>query len=155
MFRLYGMNTGGLFYRILFFLLISLTTSGLAQSSSVNYWNALADVTFVSKQVDGYEIELPKFGNQAIALRGKKISVKGYLIPLTESGDAKKYMFSSLPFNSCFFCGSAGPETVIELLLKQKVKFSENAIVVEGVLILNDKDIDRHMYILKDASIKN
>jgi hypothetical protein len=155
MFKLYGMNKGGSFYRILFFLFVSVSISGLAQSSTVNYWNALADVTFVNKQVDGYEIELPKFGSKAIALQGKKISVKGYLIPLSESGDNGKYMFSSLPFNSCFFCGSAGPETVIELMPKQKIKFNDNAIVVEGILILNDKDIEHHMYMLKDAIVKN
>lgn len=149
------MSKTGLYYSILFLLLIGLITSGLAQSNKVNYWNELADVTFVSKQVDGYEIELPKFGSKAIALQGKKIFVKGYLIPLSESGDNGKYMFSSLPFNSCFFCGSAGPETVIELLPKQKIKFSDNAIVVEGVLFLNDKDINHHMYMLKDAIVKN
>jgi hypothetical protein len=150
------MSKYGLYCRSVFLLFVTLTTtSAYAQSTTVNYWNALADVTFVTKQVDGYEIEQPKFGSKAIMLQGKKISVKGYLIPLAESGDNGKYMFSSLPFNSCFFCGSAGPETVIELLPKQKIKFSDDVIIVEGILVLNDKDIDRHMYILKDAIIKN
>jgi hypothetical protein len=125
-----------------------------AQTSTINYWNALADVTFVAKKVDNYEIEQPIFGSKATALQRKKISFKGYLIPLDESGNESKYMLSSLPFSSCFFCGSAGPETVIELLPKQRIKFSEEAIVVEGVFILNDTDVDRHMYILKDAIVK-
>jgi hypothetical protein len=142
----------GLHYSV---MLVVVIVPCIAQTTSINYWNELADVSFYVKPVDGYEIELPKFGNRAIALQGKKISVKGYLIPLSESGRDSRYMLSSMPFSSCFFCGAAGPETVIELLLKQKIKFSENAIVVEGVLVLNDKNIDRHMYILKDASIKN
>jgi hypothetical protein len=127
----------------------------LAQPRAINYWNELADVSFVIKQVNGYEIELPKFGNKVLALKGKRIPVKGYLIPLSESGSDSRFMLSSMPFSSCFFCGAAGPETVIELLPKQKIRFTENAIVVEGILVLNDKDIDRHMYILKDALIKN
>jgi hypothetical protein len=135
------------------FLLMSLP--GKAQSNHTNFWNTLADVTFYTKKVDGYEIELPRFGSTLLQVQGKKIAIKGYLIPMSESGEKGKYMLSSLPFSSCFFCGAAGPETVIELLTNQKINFTENAVMVEGVLLLNDSDINHHMYILKNAILKN
>ena len=108
MFTLAEMEISALHYKSLFLFMVVIAHDGFAQSGNVNYWNALADVTFVTKQTNGYEIELPKFGNKVMALQGKKISVKGYLIPLSESGSDSKYMLSSLPFNSCFFCGAAG-----------------------------------------------
>lgn len=130
------------------FLLFFLPLTGHAQS---NYWNELSDVTFSSKKIDEYEIDIPIFGKRVLLLHEKKISLKGYLIPLAESGD--RIMLSSFPFSSCFFCGSAGPETVVELLPKKKMNFSDDAVLIEGVLILNKIDFDRHIYLLKDAFI--
>jgi hypothetical protein len=98
-------------------------------------------------------MEKPVFSTYLRSFNGKRITLKGYLIPLGESGDKKRFMFSSLPFNVCFFCGAAGPETVIELDTKENLKFSTKRISMAGILELNDKDPDHHMYILKNAVI--
>jgi hypothetical protein len=60
-------------------------------------------------------------------------------------------MLSSLPFSNCFFCGGAGPETIVELKTKQSVKFTTARVALEGILLLNADDPDHHMYTLKDA----
>jgi hypothetical protein len=118
-----------------------------------NFWHVLAEVVFKKEQKNGYEMEVPFFSNHLKSWNGKKISLKGYVIPIGEVGDESKFMFSSLPFNVCYFCGAAGPETIIEVESTEEVKFTSQAIWMEGILQLNEKDPDRHIYILKAAKI--
>jgi hypothetical protein len=118
-----------------------------------NFWHVLAEVGFRKEKKNGYEIEVPLFSNHLKSWDGKKIKVKGYVIPVGEVGDESKFMFSSLPFNVCYFCGAAGPETIMEVESTQKVKFTSQAIWMEGILQLNEKDSDRHIYILKAAKV--
>lgn len=133
---------------LLFFLFIS--SSGFVQEK--NLWNVLADVSFLEKKDKaGYVIETPVFGMHLKKLQGQKIMLKGYIIPLQELAGQSKFMLSSLPFNLCYFCGAAGPETVVEVESKEKIKFVTKQVQMEGILILNDKDPDHHIYILKSA----
>jgi hypothetical protein len=118
-----------------------------------NFWHVLAEVGFRKEQKDGYEMEVPLFSKHLKSWDGKKIKLKGYVIPVGEVGDESKFMFSSLPFNVCYFCGAAGPETIMEVEATQKVKFTSQAIWMEGILHLNEKNPDRHIYILKSANV--
>jgi hypothetical protein len=121
-----------------------------------NFWNTLAEVGFQSKKdANGFEVEVPLFSKHLKTFQGKKIRIKGYIIPLAEVGSQSKFMLSALPFNLCYFCGAAGPETVMEVMSAEKIKFSTKAIVMEGTLMLNDKDPDHHIYILKAVKIIN
>lgn len=54
----------------------------------------------------------------------------------------KYLVLSKTPFNSCFFCGKAGPETVIIVGLEKEVpKYKiDEKIEVEGILVLNADD---------------
>jgi hypothetical protein len=119
-----------------------------------NFWHTLAEVSFVKeKNADGYEVEKPVFSRNLKSHHGKKIQLKGYIIPLNEVTNANTFMFSSLPFNVCYFCGAAGPETVVELHTTQKIKFTTKQIMIQGVLNLNEKDPDHHIYILKSVTV--
>jgi hypothetical protein len=53
----------------------------------------------------------------------------------------------------CFFCGGAGPETVMEVISKEPIKYTTEAITIKGKLDLNANDINRLMYGLKDAEL--
>ncbi len=118
-----------------------------------NFWNTLAEVGFKnSKDANGYEIEKPMFSQHLKTYNGKKIKLKGYIIPLNEVNNAGTSMFSALPFNVCYFCGAAGPETVVELQTNQRIRFTSKPIVIEGILELNEKDPDHHIYIVKSAT---
>ncbi len=133
---------------LLFCLLIPTTT----YSQTDNFWQILAEVSFKTEQdKGGYTIERPQFSKHLKTFQGKKIKLKGYIIPLEESGGKGKFMLSSLPFNVCYFCGAAGPETVVEVETTENVKFTTKQIAMEGTLHLNDKDPDHHIYILKSA----
>lgn len=134
---------------IIFFWLLVSTVS----AQETDAWKILSEVRFetMSTRGDGYEMDVPRFSDRLKSYNGKRITVKGYLIPLSEMGGKQAYMLSSLPFSSCYFCGGAGPETVIEIETKQTISFTTNQIAMEGVFVLNDKDPDHHMYILKQA----
>ncbi len=119
-----------------------------------NYWQVLGEVSFVSeKDAQGFTIERPQFSKKLKTFQGKTIRLHGYIIPLEETGSQSKFMFSSLPFNVCYFCGAAGPETVVEVVTDRKIAFTTKKITMEGLLQLNDSDPDHHIYILKSARI--
>lgn len=120
-------------------------------------WSVLTDVTFISKvdSVNGYEIESPVFGEKVLALDDKRIELRGYIVPLEEMQGHKYFVLSSLPYNVCFFCGGAGPETVAEVYLKKDLAYTDDAITVSGILHLNPDDPLHLMYILKDAELVN
>ncbi|HEY3430552.1 MAG TPA: hypothetical protein VGK39_07745 [Cyclobacteriaceae bacterium] len=136
-----------------FAILFASFLSSQAFLQEVDFWKTLADVRIETKTNNNLEMDVPKFGKQVSAINGKKIKLKGYLIPLSEFGGKNEYMLSALPFSTCFFCGGAGPETVVELQVKQSLKFTTDRIVLEGTLILNPDDPDHHMYILKDVKL--
>jgi hypothetical protein len=119
-----------------------------------NFWQVLAEVGFQTRtDASGSIIETPVFSKNLKSFNGKKIRLKGFVIPINEVGDQDKFMLSSLPFNVCYFCGAAGPETVIEVDSDEGIRFNTKAIWVEGYLQLNDTDPDHHMYILKSAQL--
>ena len=124
-------------------------------AQEVNVWHILSEVGYENKpsEQNGFQIDTPKFSKRLWSYNGKKIQLKGYLIPLSELGGKNEYMLSSAPFNSCFFCGGAGPETIVEIQTKEKIKFTTKQIVMEGTIVLNDKDPDHHIYILKNIKL--
>jgi hypothetical protein len=126
-------------------------TASMLQAQELNFWQVLAEVGFKKTQLATGEMEVPVFSNHLKSYNGKKIKLRGFVIPVSETGDESKFMLSSLPFNVCYFCGAAGPETIVEVETNQKVKFTSAAIWMEGILFLNEKDPDHHIYILKSA----
>ena len=134
------------------FLIIQtfLTISVIAQ---INYWNELSDVSFKNKkdQTSGFEITYPIFGEKVKQLEGKEITLKGFMVPLDEYTSEKKFVLSSLPYNVCFFCGGAGPETVIEVYCKETIDFTDDPVWIKGIFEPNSENIDQLMYLLKDA----
>jgi len=125
-----------------------------AQSSS-NPWKLLSDVEIKDRydEAAGYEISYPVFGDKAQSLDGKTITVEGYMIPYEVYLGPRYFILSSLPIAACFFCGGAGPETVMEVFTTHGIELTNETIKVKGRLELNPDDPDRMMYILKDAEL--
>lgn len=137
--------------KLVLLVLISVSSPGFSQTD--NFWQVLAEVSFKTEQDKaGYTIERPLFSKYLKTFQGKKVKLKGYIIPLEESGGKGKFMLSSLPFNICYFCGAAGPETVVEVETDKSFKFTTKQIIMEGLLQLNEIDPDHHIYILKSAT---
>lgn len=132
-------------------VLFILTASVLAQE--VNYWKHMADVEIKIKPDPSgkYEVEYPIFGEKARTINGEMISLKGYMVPLKEFTGHRYFVLSAYPFNMCFFCGAAGPETVIEVYSKEEIEFTDDKIIISGRLKLNTDNPDHLMYLLEDA----
>lgn len=82
-------------------------------------------------------------------LENKEITIKGYLVPTDVTGET--YVLSAKPFTSCFFCGGAGKETVIELKLKKEYLFSTDDLkIFRGKLILRNSPYELY-YLLEEA----
>lgn len=103
---------------------------------------------------------IPKFTPEIRKYEGKEIELKGYILPhdLTKTakgmtGKGEMFMFSAFPAATCFFCGAAGPESVMEVFPKKPIPYSKHVVKIKGRLELNDKDFLRMSYIIKDARL--
>ena len=116
-------------------------------------WQDLEDVTFEStyfKELDDY-LWVPEFGESLKNLEGKEIAIKGFLIPLDV--EANLYVLSANPYAACFFCGNAGPESIMSLKFGDQPRRYEldEVVMFKGKLKLNSTDVDELNYILIDA----
>ncbi|MEQ9302959.1 MAG: hypothetical protein RJQ14_03520, partial [Marinoscillum sp.] len=62
----------------------------------------------------GEDIELPVFSDELKTYDGSRVTIEGYTIPLQQATEQDYFVLSRFPYNNCFFCGNAGPETVVE-----------------------------------------
>lgn len=138
-------------------LFILFALSSFAQSSD-NVWNTLSKITF-KKEYDellGFKVDVPVFSEEVQALENQEVVIKGYIIPVEGYKSHKEFIFSAFPYNLCFFCGGAGPETVMEVFATESVKYTTDPIYLKGKLELNASDINRLMYALNNAEqVKN
>ncbi len=103
----------------------------------------------------GAYIPYPIFHPTVKDLDKQLIEIKGYVIPIEETGDATILVLSANPYSQCFFCGQAGPETVMDIQLKKKGKRfkTDERVSFRGKLKLNDSDLFYLNYILEDAEV--
>lgn len=99
------------------------------------------------------DVYIPTFNPQIQAYHNKEVIIKGYIYPLEEAPQHSFFMLSYYPASSCFFCGAAGPETVVEVNAIKPVKYSLKQIKLKGVLKLNAEDPQRLFYILNKAEL--
>jgi hypothetical protein len=124
-------------------------------SISENLWKTLAKITY-KKEYDeflGFKIDKPVFSEDIKSLEGKEVTVKGFIIPVEGYKSHKEFIFSAFPYSMCFFCGGAGPESVMEVFALDAVKYTAESIKLKGTLELNPDDVNRLMYFLKDATV--
>ena len=138
-------------------LLIVLILFAAAEAGAQeNPWKLLRDVEVENKfdESVGYQVEYPVFGPKARALNGEEITIKGYMIPYEVYLGPKYFILSALPVAACFFCGGAGPETVMEVYTEEEVEISQDRVTVTGKLSLNEDDPNHMMYVLKEAKVQ-
>lgn len=142
-------------HTILFFL--ALSQSVYASNFSINgkdtiTWTLLNKLEYKEAPHDTYgTVYLPEFSKDIKKLANKTVIIKGYLVPV----DKTTWALSKNTYAACFFCGKAGPETVIGLSFKGdpgKLKMDANAFLV-GKFKLNGTDVDDWMYSMTDVEI--
>lgn len=144
-----------MFKRISFLVVMTLFLSSSALAQSSLSWVDFADVKFDPKFNDKYGIEFltPTFGDHIKSYEGKEVTIKGYFLDLTGNGTV--FLLSKNPLASCFFCGGAGPETVIEVYFKEKPPYKTDDVVeITGKLQLNVDDVSKANYILNNSTGK-
>ncbi|TAF66001.1 MAG: hypothetical protein EAZ55_07230 [Cytophagales bacterium] len=128
-----------------------------ATTTDVLDWQVLAQVTYETQYdstTAGFQpIQSPKFSAEILAFEGKYVTIKGYLIPMEESGRANYFVLSALPFNLCYFCGGAGPETLIEVRSQEAIPFDTEPIVLKGIFRTYAQTQDYLMYQLHEATV--
>ncbi len=129
--------------------------SGAGKEEIAITWETLTDITYTrkfNKQEEMYFM-YPTFGNKVRMLEGKTVSIKGYMIPVDETGEF--YVISAKPMAQCFFCGGSGPESLIELEFRKKGRrFKTDEIrTLKGVLKLNPEDVEHLNYILTSVEV--
>jgi hypothetical protein len=129
--------------------------TNLEQTPPEETWKILANVTFKTKKdpMLGYDVDVPIFSKEVKELEGKTIEIRGYIIPVEGYKQQGYFVFSAYPYNLCYFCGGAGPETVMEVFAKKgtTVKYTAKPITIKGKLVLNSKDVNKLMYLLEDG----
>ena len=118
-------------------------------------WETLRDVTFKKKWYAEESVYMlyPTFGPGVQKLSGKTVELTGYVLPVDL--ESNLYVLSAFPFSACFFCGGAGPESVVSLKFKKagkKFKTDERR-TFHGTLKLNADNIYEMNYILADAEM--
>ena len=124
-------------------------------SQNIITWELLKDVEFDeiwSEEFQAYYM-VPKFSKSVKEMDGKEVQIRGFIIPVDIVQDY--YVLSANPYSSCFFCGQAGPESVIEIQMVKKYEGlrMDQVITFEGTLRLNIDDIYQLNYILEEAQI--
>jgi len=120
-----------------------------------NTWKTLSKITF-KKQYDemlGFKVDVPVFSKAVKDLDGKEITIRGYIIPVEGYKSHREFIFSAYPYNMCFFCGGAGPETVMEVESKEPIEYTAEAVTIRGKLKTNEDDINRLLYSLTEVEL--
>ncbi|MEZ0539028.1 DUF3299 domain-containing protein [Fibrella arboris] len=118
-------------------------------------WEALRDVTFKKKWYAEESVYMlyPTFGPAIQKMSGKPVELTGYVLPVDLESNV--YVLSAFPYSACFFCGGAGPESVVSLKFKKpgrKFKTDERR-TFRGTLKLNADNIYELNYIIADAEM--
>ena len=117
-------------------------------------WKMLSDVEFVDvyiEELDAYYWK-PEFGQQVKNLEGKEVYITGYILPVEV--EENFYVLSRYPFANCFFCGGAGPESIVDLRFKKgegRAYKTDERLTFKGKFKTNADDVYQMNYILLNA----
>ena len=140
----------------LLFVLFFLGQFFSAKAQERNDWNILESATFKEIFVKEFyslkSLLVPT--EEILKLEGQEFNITGYYIPVATRDNS--IILSKTPFANCFFCGSAGQETVIDVRLargSQRNYIADDKIKVKGRLKINSEDWEMLSFVLEDASI--
>jgi len=117
-------------------------------------WATLADVEFEDRLSEDFGVpyQVATFGEKIRSYEGKTVQIRGYMIPLDAMG--LSYVLSRNPNASCFFCGGAGPESIVQLNVKPeyvKRYETDELRTFQGTLRLNESNEEAFNYVLDGA----
>ena len=120
-------------------------------------WEGLADVEWTEAYDSTSSISLltANFGPDVLKHKDTEIYISGYVIPLDALG--VQFALSRTNYASCFFCGQAGPETVMDLLVTPGTipvtKYNNSLLKFKGTLVLKEVNPNGFNYQLINAEL--
>jgi hypothetical protein len=142
----------------LFFFSFSTSDSGRVKNNSFVVkgdtltWKLLGEIKYEKKKHPKYgEVQFP-IVNEKVKAKGKKrVLISGFIVPI----DSKTFAISKNVFAACFFCGKAGPESIVGLKFRgttPRLK-TDQYVTVEGSFRYNETDADDWIYNFDDVVI--
>lgn len=122
----------------------------LARPDTLN-WKLLGVIKFVKKPHKEYgEVNYPLVNQKVKSLNKKKVVMTGFIVPI----DNTNYALSKNVFASCFFCGKAGPETIMGLKFRNPKRYkTDQYVTIVGTLRVNEANVDDWIYNIDDAVV--
>ena len=99
----------------------------LVERADVVPWSVLTDVSVVFQKPR----ILTTFPDKVRRLSGTTIKVQGYMTPLEAGTAHRHFLLLSVP-PTCPFCVPGGAESMVEVRTVKPLKYSQNALVIEG-----------------------
>ena len=130
------------------FLILSMVLYNLSgRAQEVLPWELLA-IPYSTTSDGLYE---PQFPSWLDRYQNQEIVIQGYLVPIDVEGN--QYALSRYAFSSCFFCGNAEPNTVVELIFAERPDnlITDQFVVVKGILMFNSENPFRLFFILQQT----
>lgn len=119
-------------------------------AQAVTDWEVLAEVSLVEQGI----MFVPSFGEPVQALSNREVRLRGFMLPLEEAPRQQHFILSANPVQNCFFCLPGGPESMVEVKLREAVDFKYDPIVVRGKLELLTDDPMGMYYRMEGASLE-
>ncbi len=114
-------------------------------------WQMLSKVTM--EFVDDGANYVVKFSDEIKALNGKYVKIGGFMVLTAISEDNRNFLLSQVPAGQCFFCGSGGPTSLIEIVQRESVEPTFEMIAVTGKLSVLENDPYGLFYRITDAKV--
>jgi hypothetical protein len=93
---------------------------------------------------------VPTFPDPVLALDGRTVKLQGFMLPLQPGERQRHFLLSAVP-TTCGFCVPAGPEGLVEVRTRNPVRYSVDAVTVEGRFAVLSNDPYGLFYRLTDA----
>ena len=120
----------------------------LVPRADVVPWALLAKVSVKfqkPKVITTYSPEVQK-------LNGTQVKVEGYMTPLEAGTEHRHFLLLSVP-PTCPFCVPGGAESMVEVRTLKPVKYTQNAIVLQGKFEVLEKDPQGLYYRMGKAKV--
>ena len=118
----------------------------LPEAKDVVSWRTLAQVEMVKIR----NKMVPQYSDNITALDRKMVKLQGYIMPL-ELGDRQKRFLLSANAPTCAYCLPGGPDSLVEVLAKEPIRYGIEPVVVSGTLTVLKNDPTGLFYRMNDA----
>lgn len=105
-------------------------------------WQLFRQVKVIEETKAGKATTRPEFSAKLKALDKQDVKVYGFVLPLSTTVKQSHFLISPLPTH-CPYCVSQGPDSMIEVMAKTPVEYSQwEPIVISGRLeLVNDSSL--------------